>query len=319
MRPGLLGPVALAIAWASLSLPARPAAAAGWGPLPARYDGRDPATIDRPRSITLEPEAGGEHWRFETWNGPVHLWFPAGYDADTAGTVLYVHGFYVDVDKAWREHELARQFAASGINAIFIAPEAPIQSGDLPRWADLGVLLGEVEKRLQVPLPRGPVVAMGHSAAHRTIVEWLAYRPLAEVVLIDALYAGEELFHAWLEAQPWAAAGTKPVRGRRARAALPQKRMVLVVGRSSAATTQEFLRPVRRLVVRVNEVPASPKRITKKMRAARILSVRSSLGHFELVTTGAVIPVILHATRLGDRLIAVAEPPKKARTRRRRR
>jgi len=92
---------------------------------------------------------------------------------------------------------------------------------------------------------------------------------------------------------------------------LPTKRLVLVVGRSSAETTQEFLKPVRRQVVRVNGVPASRRAITQKMRAARILSVRSTLGHFELVTSGAVIPVILHATRIGDRLIAAPEAPRR--------
>lgn len=277
--------------------------AVGWGPLPARIDGRDPKTIDRPRSITLAPEEGGEHWRFETWNGPVHLWTPPGYDADTAGIVLYVHGLYTPVDRAWKEHRLARQFAASGINALFVAPEAPTVAGEPVRWADLGVLLGEVDKRLQAARPTGPVVAIGHSGAYRTLAEWLAWRPLADVVLLDALYGGEDLFHAWLAAPPWLPAGVRPPRRR---ADLAHKRLLLVVARSTLETTREFLKPVRRQVVRVAEVPASAARLTRKMRAARLLDVRSTLGHHELVTTGAVIPVMLRATRLGDVLV---EPP----------
>ena len=57
--------------------------------------------------------------------GAVHVWVPAGYDRETAGTVIYVHGYWTDADGAWRDHELARQFKASHQNAMFIVPDAP--------------------------------------------------------------------------------------------------------------------------------------------------------------------------------------------------
>src|SRR5690349_16931642 len=41
---------------------------------------------------------GGQHWRFTTAHGPVHVWTPKGYDARRAETIVYVHGFYVHVD-----------------------------------------------------------------------------------------------------------------------------------------------------------------------------------------------------------------------------
>jgi hypothetical protein len=68
---------------------------------------------------------GGRHWRIKTAQGAVHVWVPADYDRETAGTVVYVHGYYTDADGAWQEHELARQFKASRQNAMFVVPDAP--------------------------------------------------------------------------------------------------------------------------------------------------------------------------------------------------
>ena len=53
----------------------------------------------------LMTEAGADtsqHTRLRTPNGAVHVWKPAAYDPSTAGIVIYVHGYYVDVDDAWR-------------------------------------------------------------------------------------------------------------------------------------------------------------------------------------------------------------------------
>src|SRR5688572_27928889 len=77
-----------------------------WPPPLAGLVPDDRGPTYRAARLTHERLHGGEHWRFETWNGPVHVWRPSGYDPATAGTVLYVHGYYTDVDKAWREHRL---------------------------------------------------------------------------------------------------------------------------------------------------------------------------------------------------------------------
>ena len=57
--------------------------------------------------------AGGTHWRIDTGGGAVHVWIPGNYDRATAGTVVYVHGYWTDADGAWRDHKLAQQFRAS--------------------------------------------------------------------------------------------------------------------------------------------------------------------------------------------------------------
>ena len=62
---------------------------------------------------------------------------PPGYDRATAGTVVYVHGYYTDADGAWREYNLARQFRASHQNALFIVPEAPAGNDDPVNWPAL--------------------------------------------------------------------------------------------------------------------------------------------------------------------------------------
>src|SRR5947207_3178998 len=50
--------------------------------------------------------AGGKHWRIVTVQGAVHVWVPPDYDRETAGTVVYIHGYWTDADGAWRDHEL---------------------------------------------------------------------------------------------------------------------------------------------------------------------------------------------------------------------
>src|SRR5262249_28999793 len=37
---------------------------------------------------------GGKHFRIKTGRGAVHVWVPPDYDRETAGTVIYVHGYY---------------------------------------------------------------------------------------------------------------------------------------------------------------------------------------------------------------------------------
>src|SRR5690606_18443548 len=61
---------------------------------------------------TEDKVAGGTHWRIKTSAGAVHVWIPPNYDRTTAGTVVYVHGYWTDADGAWRDYKLAQQFRA---------------------------------------------------------------------------------------------------------------------------------------------------------------------------------------------------------------
>ena len=81
-----------------------------------------------------EPLENGVHLRIGTERGVVHAWWPKGYRHRSAGTVVYLHGYYTDVDQAWADHRLVEQFKKSGRNALFLAVEAPSWNGEDPFW-----------------------------------------------------------------------------------------------------------------------------------------------------------------------------------------
>ena len=116
--------------------------------------------------------------------------------------MVYVHGLFTRVDQAWHDHHLATQFAASGANALFIVPEAPEAADEPPAWTDLESLISTALSRAHLRRPPGPLVAVGHSGAYRTLAEWLGDPELHTLILIDALYGKEDEFRAWLDADP---------------------------------------------------------------------------------------------------------------------
>src|SRR5688500_7378502 len=82
-------------------------AAKGASPTSADADfAPPPPAIDPKAQFLVEQVREGRHWRFDTDSGPVHVWIPRDYDATTAQTVLYVHGYWQDADAVWTEHHL---------------------------------------------------------------------------------------------------------------------------------------------------------------------------------------------------------------------
>ncbi|MBL8949330.1 MAG: hypothetical protein JNK82_01040 [Myxococcaceae bacterium] len=124
------------------------------------------------------------HTRLVTENGPVHVAIPP---RAAKVTVVYVHGFWTNVDDAWVHHRLNEQLALP--DAVVIAPEAPSGPGQAVRWPSLSALLAEVEARIGKPLPND-VIAIGHSGAYRTVGAWVDEPRLKHVVLLDAFYGG---------------------------------------------------------------------------------------------------------------------------------
>jgi hypothetical protein len=218
---------------------------------------------------------GGRHLRVGTSRGSVHVWLPGGYARRRAGVVLYVHGYYTDVDQAFADHALARQFRRSGRNALFVVPDAPAWNGDPVAWPDLDALLAEVTARTGLPIPAGPVVAAGHSGAIRTLLAWLGHPRVDELVLLDALYRGEDELAAWLAGAP---AG---------------KRRVLLVGFETAPRTEAWLPSLPR-AVRHARATAPP---TAADRRAPVVYWRARTTHMRMVTDGRILPLVLHATR----------------------
>ena len=235
------------------------------------------APVDaRPRRLrsTTDAIADGTHWRVESAAGAIHVWTPPGYDRATAGVVIYVHGYDVDADSAWRDHDLATQFAAARVNAMFIVPEAPAGKRAAVVWPALATLLATVGRAALV-VPRGPIVVVGHSGAYRTLASWIDHRRVATMILVDAMYGDPSAFATFV--------------GRRARARV--HRLVLI-GADTARAGTALAKRVRGAVER-SELPTAIDEFTTAERNARLLAITTALGHMELVTGGRVLPLVL--------------------------
>jgi hypothetical protein len=249
---------------------------------PASRAPSKPRVVDDGRGRLQKKEStvqGGKHWRIETAQGAVHVWIPPGYDRETAGTVVYVHGYYTNADGAWRDHQLAKQFKASRQNAMFIVPDAPSGNEQRVRWPALTDLRRAVT-RANIRLPDGPIVVMGHSGAFRTVMQWIDHRHVGQIILLDALYAGEAAFDEFIRS------------GKRA-----DEHKLIVVGADTAQDSAGFAKKYRFAVAR-EKLPSSLDGFTKAERRARLLYIRSQYGHMAIVTSQKVIPLLLRVTRL---------------------
>lgn len=229
-------------------------------------------------------ESGGDHWRVMTERGPVHLWRPDGYDADSAGTVIYLHGYYVDVDTAWNQHTLAKQFLHSERNALFIAPETPGGSNEAVRWDSLRGLLRAVVEQTHLQLPGRPLVVIAHSGGFRTVVPWLTSGQIDSVVLLDGLYGAETEFGEWLGEG-----------GNHAHS-------LILVGVNTAPRIEQFLEPIRDAVVR--DLLPPDDELDQDQGRERVLFFHLQDSHMELVTEGRVIPSLLRLTPIDSVLEA---------------
>jgi hypothetical protein len=222
---------------------------------------------------------GGRHWRIKTGQGAVHVWVPPGYDRDNAGTVVYVHGYFTDSDGAWRDHDLPKQFSASRQNAMFIVPDAPAANEQRVQWPALTDLRRAVT-RANIRMPAGPIVVMGHSGAFRTVMQWVDHRLVDQIILLDALYAGEAAFDGFIRS------------GKHA-----DEHKMIVVGAGTAQDSAEFAKKYKFAVAREG-FPASLGAFSKGERRAKLLYVRSQYDHMSIVTSQKVIPLLLRVTRL---------------------
>ncbi len=228
---------------------------------------------------TEESLLGGTHWRIKTKAGAVHVWIPGGYDRETAGTVVYIHGYHTDADGAWKDHGLAKQFKASKQNAMFIVPDAPSGNDEDVHWPALTDLRKAVAKG-NIRIPDGPTVVMGHSGAFRTVMKWVDHRAVAKIILLDALYAGQKAFDEFISS------------GKNA-----DDHRLIMVGSDTAESSKGFVSRYKFAVTR-EKLPASASDFSKKERGAKLLYVRSQYDHMSMVTNGKVIPLLLKVTPL---------------------
>ncbi len=250
----------------------RPIAAALWLGLaligaPARA-WPDPAPVEPSVLPTLaEVTAAGRQWRFETARGPIRVWIPAHYDAATAATVVFVHGYHIDLDEAWSGCQLSEQFALSGLNAMFIAAAAPSGRRDAVVWPSPTALLAAVAARTDVAMPSHRLVAIGHSGAYRTLAAWLDDDRLDTVVLLDAVY-GDYGFTPWL------------------RAAAHHR--LINIASDTGRTSDEMHRQLPGTTY-VARLPAGD------LPEGRIVYARTHVGHWQLLDDGVALPLALRA------------------------
>jgi hypothetical protein len=215
--------------------------------------------------------ADATHWRLQTERGPVHVWIPSNYDARTAMTIVFVHGYNIDVDTAWTEYHLADQFAHSQLNAMFIACTAPSSLAEGVWWPSLSGLLAAVVAGTGQQMPSGELVAVGHSAAYRTLVLWLGDANLRTLVLLDAAYGEEDQFLAWTRADE-------------------HHRLINV-----ASDTIQESDWIAQYLPETKRVYGLPSDWTDDEREARVLYVRTGIGHMGMITGGVALPLALRA------------------------
>jgi hypothetical protein len=216
--------------------------------------------------------AAGRHVRIDGPRGPIHVWIPASYHADTGATVIYVHGYFDDADTAWTGHQLAPQFALSALNAVFVVPEAPVAQKVPINYPDLGELLRLVEDATGVTRGAALTVAVGHSGAFRTLQAWLDEPLLDQLVMIDAMYGDEDAITGWVKASP--------------------RHRLIFVGEDTLLATESVADKLPETVT-IDRVPPTYDTWPAAARTARSVYVRAQYLHMPLVTEGLVLPSLL--------------------------
>jgi hypothetical protein len=125
--------------------------------------------------------------------------------------IVWFHGWHNNIDTAVRFYDLAKQFVASGRNAILVLPEAAKNAADsyggkLQQKGMFRSLLTDILHELTSKkiAPDNAyvdrVVLAGHSGGYQVIADILKNGdvPINEVFLFDALYARLETFGNWI-------------------------------------------------------------------------------------------------------------------------
>lgn len=249
------------------------------GAVARQADPLPPPATDAKATIARAVSAG-RHVRIDGPRGPIHVWIPASYRADTGATVIYVHGYFDDADTAWTGHQLPQQFALSALNALFVVPEAPVAQKTPINYPDLGELLRMVEDTTGVARGAALTVAVGHSGAFRTLQAWLDEPLLDQLVMVDAMYGDEDPILGWLRASP--------------------RRRLIFVGEDTLLGTEAIAEKLAEKAtektidaVTLDRFPPTYDTWPAAARTARAVYVRAQYAHMPLVTEGIVLPSLL--------------------------
>ena len=216
--------------------------------------------------------AAGKHFRIDGPHGPIHVWIPPSYHADTGATIIYLHGYYDDADSAWTGHHLPEQFAMSALNAMFIVPEAPVGARPPVNYPSLSELLRVVEDKTGFTRGMALTAVVGHSGAFRTIDDWLDEPLVDQLVMIDSMYANEEQIEAWFRSSP--------------------RHRLVTVGEDTLQWNEQLAHDLSDVLV-LDRVPPTYDTWPPEAKTARVVYVRAQYAHMPLVMDGIVLPSVL--------------------------
>lgn len=147
----------------------------------------------------------------------VALFIPRGFrQSEAIDLVVYLHGWWNNIDTTLRKYKLPQQLFESGKNAILVVPEGPRNAPDsfAGKLEDAGGLKRFVsdivdflfrESRVKTRSV-GKIILSGHSGAYHGISFALMRGGMADVVnevyLFDALYGQTEKFARWIDRYP---------------------------------------------------------------------------------------------------------------------
>ncbi|CAN5745659.1 hypothetical protein BH11MYX3_BH11MYX3_36090 [soil metagenome] len=216
--------------------------------------------------------AAGKHVRIDGPRGPIHVWIPRGYHADTGATVIYIHGYFDNADTAWSAHQLPEQFALSAANAVFVVPEAPVAQRIAVNYPDLGELLRIVEDNTGVTRGAALTVAIGHSGAFRTLYEWLDEPLLDQLVMVDAMYGDEDLIINWYKASA--------------------RHRLILVGEDTVLATESIAAKLPETTI-LDRFPPTYELWPAAAKTSKLVYIRAQYAHMPLVNEGIVLPSVL--------------------------
>jgi hypothetical protein len=154
--------------------------------------------------------AAESHYR----DSSVAIFIPKGFkQGESTNFVIYIHGWYNNIDSTFAQFRIAEQITDSKINAILIHPEGPKNAPDsfggkleesdgFKRLMDavLDILVKDTKiKNKNI----GSIILAGHSGAYRVmsfiLLDGGLTQYIKEVYLFDALYGQTEKFTYWLD------------------------------------------------------------------------------------------------------------------------
>jgi len=163
---------------------------------------------------------GGIYWEDTTYaDRRVLLHIPRGFNpALPAAMIVYFHGNLANLDGVvYRQQQVPRQLAESGLNAVLVAPQLAVNAADSSagRFYDAGHFRRFVEEagvrlarlngdsRARAAIESLPVIVVAYSGGYAPAA-WSAHHGgigdrLRGIVLFDALYAEMDKFAAWIE------------------------------------------------------------------------------------------------------------------------